>query len=274
MNKESFLPTYENLGEKYKRVLHQKQRIGKIYYRRRRVALSLLSVITFGLVFSCVSLYKSYASEPQSKKVTAQTKNLKHIKHVTGQTSAVKNLTATTPQVQFNNLVYHPVDKPTTKTIHLGKAKPSNQSTYNPHIPMPKAQQEYLYKLCKKRGLDYKKTLALIHHESRFNPNELNSTNDYGLFQINQKNHLHLAKVLHTDNSAFNPYININWGTYMLSNLYKTWGSKGLTGAKLDKAVWSSYNEGIEGYRHNGEATRYITQMGESISFINHCFYL
>ena len=145
-------------------------------------------------------------------------------------------------------------------------------SIYNPEIPMPKEHQEYLYKLCQEYGLEYKKTLAVIQHESVFDPNATNATNDFGYFQINQVNHATLSEKLQTENNPFNPYVNMQWGTHMLSDLYTYWSSKGYHGQGLDDAVWSSYNRGKTGFLENGHAVAYINKMKASIETINSKF--
>lgn len=138
--------------------------------------------------------------------------------------------------------------------------------TYNTSIPMPKEHQEYLYNKCKERGLDYLKTLAIISLESNFNNSTVSGTNDYGYMQINKANHNHLSKTLGTGNNPKDPYVNINWGTYMLEDLYSYWRNQGISEelsagnvfTPLDKYVMSSYNKGIAGFKRYGMAVRYI----------------
>lgn len=149
--------------------------------------------------------------------------------------------------------------------------KQTTNSIYNPKVPMEREQQEYLYKLTQQRGLDYRKTLALIKTESTFNPNARGGTN-YGLMQINNVNHASLAKKLKTANKPYDPYINMNWGTYMLSDLYKYWKGRGLTGAKLDQYVWSSYNRGLNGAKKYGIKASYVDKMNASVKYINQLF--
>ncbi|WPQ60008.1 transglycosylase SLT domain-containing protein [Paenibacillus polymyxa] len=139
---------------------------------------------------------------------------------------------------------------------------PSNKGlkafVYNADIPLSKEEQKYLYKLSQKRGLNYEKTLAVMQHESGYNAKEISETHDYGYFQINKVNHENLSKLLDTPNKPLDPYVNMEWGTYMLSNLYNYWESKGISGRELDEYVWSSYNKGIGGFRTHGKATKYI----------------
>lgn len=133
----------------------------------------------------------------------------------------------------------------------------SSGFVYYSHIPMPKEHQKYLYDQTQKHGLDYKKALALVKHESNFNPNAISPTNDYGYFQINIVNHDHLSKTVGGSN-PLDPYVSIDWGTYMLSDLYEHWSSKGISGRALDEYVWSSYNKGLGGFQKYGKATSYI----------------
>jgi len=132
---------------------------------------------------------------------------------------------------------------------------------YEAEIPMPIAHQEYLYDLCMERGLDYKKALAIIQHESVYNSYIVSDTNDYGYFQINTVNHERLANTLQTANNPLDPYININWGTYMLSDLYEYWSKQGITGDALDVYVWSSYNKGLTGFKKYGPADEYVEKV-------------
>lgn len=141
-----------------------------------------------------------------------------------------------------------------------------NGFTYDESIPMPEEHQKYLHELCKERGLDYLKTLSIIGLESNFNSNLISKTRDYGYMQINKVNHNNLTKTLKTENNPLDPYININWGTHMLEDLYNKWTAEGISDevkegevfSELDKYVMSSYNKGVNGFRKNGMATRYI----------------
>lgn len=134
----------------------------------------------------------------------------------------------------------------TPKTFHYVK-----------RIPMPEKQQEYLYGLVRDRGLDYEDTLAVILQESSFDADSIDSGN-YGYFQVNRVNHDSLADTLNTKNTPLNPYVNINWGTYMLSSLQEKFEDKGYTGRKLQEAVLSSYNRGENGYKKYGVAEQYM----------------
>lgn len=158
------------------------------------------------------------------------------------------------------------------ETEVVKETQPVQQSIYNENVPMSKDLQEYLYQLCQERGLDYKKTLAIIHHESGFQANVVSETQDYGYFQINRVNHQELAEKTQTENNPLSPYVNLNWGTYLLSTLYQYWSNQGISGETLDEYVWSSYNKGIGGFQKTGYAYQYIEKTRESIQYIESLF--
>lgn len=137
---------------------------------------------------------------------------------------------------------------------------------YNPNINMPIEHQEYLYGKVVERNLDYNKVIALIETESGFDSEVISSTEDYGYFQINRINHETLAGELNTLNEPLDPYVNIEWGTYMLADLYEYWEEKGIEGESLDHYVWSSYNKGITGFIKNGAAKWYISKIEKHLA--------
>lgn len=149
------------------------------------------------------------------------------------------------------------------KALEEAKEKEANKKVENVKAVqnegyIPSAHYNYLVKKVNEYGLDLKKTLAVMKHESNFNPNAISSTNDYGYFQINIVNHNNLSALLGTANEPLNPYVNIDWGTYMLADLTNKWTSAGLSGSALDDAVLSSYNKGLNGYKKYGKATVYL----------------
>lgn len=142
---------------------------------------------------------------------------------------------------------------------------------YNPKVPLPEKQQSYLYQLCQKRGLDYKETLAVIKQESNFRPYARNG-GSYGLFQIHKVNHAYLSKKLKTQNKPLDPYVNMNWGTYMLSDLTKKFYKKGYRNEKLKEAVLSAYNKGEYGYQKTGKAVDYIKAHNRALAMVKSWF--
>lgn len=134
-------------------------------------------------------------------------------------------------------------------------------------IPMNIDHQKYLYNLCKTRNLDYVKVLAIVQTESSFRPNVVSAGN-YGYMQLNKVNHRRLIASLGTKNAPLNPYVNLNWGTKMLEELYRKFEARGYSGDRLDRAVWSSYNKGEGGYRRSGEAKNYINKTNKHIKYI------
>lgn len=79
--------------------------------------------------------------------------------------------------------------------------------------------QDYLYEMCVEYNVVeyYTLFIALMYHESRFDPNAISRTNDYGLMQINEGNHEWLSETLGVTD-FLDPYQSIRCGVFMLSS--------------------------------------------------------
>ena len=106
--------------------------------------------------------------------------------------------------------------------------------------------QRYAYNMCKKYGVNYETFLALMYTESKYNPNAVSSTNDYGICQINSSNHKYLRNVLGVTD-FFNPYENIKAGVYWLARYYNSWGYM-KDSPEYEYNVLNSYNFGTGAY--------------------------
>ena len=85
---------------------------------------------------------------------------------------------------------------------------------------MPEEEQEFVFYLCSGYNMDFTLVMALIEHESHFDPDAVSKTNDYGYMQINIQNHEWLTETLgHTDYT--DPYQNIRAGVFVLRKLFE-----------------------------------------------------
>lgn len=159
----------------------------------------------------------------------------------------------------------------TKTTSKLSSQSTEDEFQYNPNIRLSYKNQKYLYDLTQQRGLDYKETLAVIMIESSFRSNAV-SGNNYGYFQINKVNHASLAKTLKTKNTPLDPKTNLNWGTYMLSNIEKKYRNQGLTGKELRESVLSEYNRGANGFKKYGKPTKYIQNYYKALEEIHQLY--
>lgn len=148
--------------------------------------------------------------------------------------------------------------------VKLSKSS-NNQQAYanSSNVPLSEDIQVYLNQKVQARGLDLAEVLAVMKVESGFNPNA-NSGSNFGYFQINTVNHQTLSQKLGTANNPLDPYINIEWGTYMLSDLYKKYSQKGFVGQELREVVLSAYNKGEGGYQRTGKAYSYINKVNSA----------
>ena len=103
--------------------------------------------------------------------------------------------------------------------------------------------QDYIRKLCEQYDVPMALVLAIIKHESNFNPNEISPTNDYGLMQINSGSFSRLEKELgRTDINWLDPYDNILCGIHSLARHIRN------ADGNLIKGVLA-YNKGDGGMR-------------------------
>lgn len=85
---------------------------------------------------------------------------------------------------------------------------------------MPEDIQEFVYYICAGYNLDFTLVMALIAHESEFDPDVISSTNDYGYMQINVINHEWLTETLGVTD-YLDPYQNIRAGVLVLRKLFE-----------------------------------------------------
>lgn len=74
-------------------------------------------------------------------------------------------------------------------------------------IPLSDSLQRYIYEICADENVPVSLALAIIEHESGFNPEAVSATDDYGLMQINTVNHEWLEEKYRTAD-FLNPYQN------------------------------------------------------------------
>ena len=137
------------------------------------------------------------------------------------------------------------------------------QPKFKPYnVPLSAELQEYTYNLCQDKNVPYELVLAVIDQESRYNPNTITKTGDYGLMGINKINHARLQKELGVPD-FLDPKQNITAGVQLLSELLERYGDE-------HKAL-SAYNMGERGAREivsRGGVSRYsraVTEIKESI---------
>lgn len=87
-------------------------------------------------------------------------------------------------------------------------------------VPLDENLQEYVYWMADAYDVDFAFLMALIRSESNFNADAVSATNDYGLMQINQKNHEWLSEAVGVTD-FLDPYQNIQAGVYILYNLFE-----------------------------------------------------
>lgn len=128
---------------------------------------------------------------------------------------------------------------------------------------MLEEQQEFVYYLCSGYNLDFSLVMALIQHESSFEPNVISSTNDYGYMQINAINHDWLTETIGVTDYT-DPYQNIRAGVFVLRKLFERYQDTNM--------VLMAYNMGENGASRLWEKGIFETDYTQSILTIQEQF--
>lgn len=124
------------------------------------------------------------------------------------------------------------------------------------NVPLSHSLQRYIYEVCADEDVPVALVIAMIDHESKFDPEAVSSTGDYGLMQINEINHDTLAEKCRTGD-MLNPYQNVFCGIKMISSYLETYGDCG-------KALMA-YNMGNYGAKKAWENGITSTSYSETI---------
>ena len=101
---------------------------------------------------------------------------------------------------------------------------PDEQNIYY-DIPLSHELQDYLREKCDEYSIPIEYALGIMTTENtRFDPEIVNGTNDYGLWQINICNHDYIREQLGKDLDFTNPYDNIDAGVFWISRYYPRYG--------------------------------------------------
>ncbi len=129
---------------------------------------------------------------------------------------------------------------------------------------MPDEQQEFLHYLCHGYDLDFALVMAMIQRESNFDPDAVSRTNDYGLMQINVRNHEWLTDTLGLAD-FLDPYENMRCGCFILRKLFEKYQDTDM--------VLMAYNMGERGAARLWEEGIYKTNYTDSIQAMQEQFY-
>ena len=98
-------------------------------------------------------------------------------------------------------------------------------------VPLSHSLQRYIYEVCADEEVPVSLVIAMIDKESRFNPETVSDTGDYGLMQINKINHETLEEQYRATD-MLDPYQNVFCGVKMIGS----WFARGLSLRKLVKS--------------------------------------
>lgn len=83
------------------------------------------------------------------------------------------------------------------------------------NVPLSHSLQRFIYEVCADENVPVSLVMAMIDHESNFDPEVVSATDDYGLMQINSINHEQL-KEKYRAADMLDPYQNVFCGIKVL----------------------------------------------------------
>jgi len=132
---------------------------------------------------------------------------------------------------------------------------------------MPDDEQEFTYYLCSGYNLDFTLVMAMIQHESNFDPTVISKTNDYGYMQINEINHSWLTETLGVTD-FLDPYQNIRAGVFVLRKLFERYQDVNMVlmaynmGEDAASRLWE---KGIYSTKYTEQVLNYQQQFNEQV---------
>lgn len=88
------------------------------------------------------------------------------------------------------------------------------------NVPISEDLQEFIFYLSEGYEIDFTFVMALIQQESSFRADAISESNDYGLMQVNEKNHTLITETLGVTD-FLEPYNNVRSGMFILRKLFE-----------------------------------------------------
>ena len=124
-------------------------------------------------------------------------------------------------------------------------------------VPLSDSLQRYIYEICADEDVPVTLVMAMIEHESGFDPEAVSPTDDYGLMQINEINHERL-ETKYRCADMLDPYQNVFCGVTIIGSYIERYEGD------LTKALMA-YNMGDYGARKAWDSGITSTRYSERI---------
>lgn len=158
----------------------------------------------------------------------------------------------TAPKKVETVTVTETVEVPTYTPTHLPEV--GEVAYYD--VPLSHSLQRFIYEVCADEDVPVSLVMATIAHESKFNPEAVSKTYDYGLMQINEINHEQLEEQYRAAD-MLDPYQNVFCGIKILGSYIEKYED-------LNYALMA-YNMGEYGARKAWDSGIKSTSYSESI---------
>ena len=123
-------------------------------------------------------------------------------------------------------------------------------------VPISEDLQEFIFYLSEGYEIDFTFVMALIQQESSFRVDVISESSDYGLMQVNKKNHASITETLGVTD-FLEPYNNVRSGMFILRKLFEKY--------ETPEKVLMAYNLGESGAARLWEKGVFETNYSRSI---------
>lgn len=123
-------------------------------------------------------------------------------------------------------------------------------------VPISEDLQEFIFYLSEGYEIDFTFVMALIQQESSFRVDVISESNDYGLMQVNEKNHTLITEILGVTD-FLEPYNNVRSGMFILRKLFEKY--------ETPEKVLMAYNLGESGAARLWENGIFETNYSKSV---------
>ena len=154
------------------------------------------------------------------------------------------------------------VTKTVEVPVHETDNLPQETEVFLFDVPLSDSLQRYIYEICAGEGVPVTLALAMIEHESGFNPEMISSTNDYGLMQINAVNHEWLEEKYRVAN-FLDPYQNTFCGITIIGSYIEKYGDYGKALMAYNMGDYGAQKAWENGVTSTAYSTKILSLMDE-----------
>lgn len=197
-------------------IIRRKRKMQKRRKIFKQISLYLTFVL-FVILFPCLivlGFYKNANSFLNAAHASQNCPKTEQARYNENNKKSKPDLSKSKKSTKYKASINKDTNKNITDVSGETETKSKNEKYFN--VPLSHDLQKYIFKVAEKYGLPAELIIAVIQHESNFDPSVRSETSDSGLMQINDINLEELREKLNITDIN-DPYQNILAGAYILA---------------------------------------------------------